>query len=277
MLKSFTTLKKSDVTSIAIGGFDGIHIAHKELLANLDENGALVVIDRGGVGLTPHEHRCRYTYKGCFLVSLEDIRDMSASSFVKFLQDEFRSLKKIVVGYDFRFAKDREGDSRVLKELFDGEVVVVDEITKDGISVHSRVIKDMLKLHDLNSVKTLLGREYSISAKVIKGQGIGKKELFATLNLNIGEFFLPANGVYATYSKINGINYKSVTFIGNRVSTDGSFSVETHILNHQLNDDISSVEVTFVEFIRDNLKFDSLSDLKVQIQKDIDKANSLLL
>jgi riboflavin kinase/FMN adenylyltransferase len=133
----------------------------------------------------------------------------------------------------------------------------------------------MLKLHDLKSVKTLLGREYAISAKVVKGQGIGKKELFATLNLDIGEFFLPANGVYASYSKIEDTSYKSVTFIGNRVSTDGSFSVETHILNQQLDEDISSVEVTFVEFIRDNQKFESLSDLKVQIQKDIDKVNSI--
>ena len=275
MLRSFTTLKKSDVTSIAIGGFDGLHTAHKELISNLDSCGALVVIDRGGVGLTPHEYRCRYTDKGCFLVPLVDIRDMSAASFVKFLQDEFKSLQKIVVGYDFRFAKDREGDTRLLKELFDGEVIVVEEITKDGISVHSRVIKDMLKLHDLKSVKTLLGREYAISAKVVKGQGIGKKELFATLNLDIGEFFLPANGVYASYSKIKDEIFKSVTFIGNRVSTDGSFSVETHILNQQLDEDISSVEVTFVEFIRDNQKFESLSDLKVQIQKDIDKVNSI--
>ena len=275
MLRSFTTLKKSDVTSIAIGGFDGLHTAHKELISNLDSCGALVVIDRGGVGLTPHEYRCRYTDKGCFLVPLVDIRGMSAASFVKFLQDEFKSLQKIVVGYDFRFAKDREGDTKLLKELFDGEVIVVEEITKDGISVHSRVIKDMLKLHDLKSVKTLLGREYAISAKVVKGQGIGKKELFATLNLDIGEFFLPANGVYASYSKIEDTSYKSVTFIGNRVSTDGSFSVETHILNQQLDEDISSVEVTFVEFIRDNQKFESLSDLKVQIQKDIDKVNSI--
>jgi len=275
MLKSFTTLKKSDVTSIAIGGFDGLHTAHQKLISNLDSTGALVVIDRGGVGLTPHEYRCRYTDKGCFLVDLEDIKGMDATSFVEYLQDEFISLQKIVVGYDFRFAKDREGDSNLLKELFVGEVVVVKEITKDGISVHSRVIKDMLKLHDLVSVRSLLGRDYSISAKVIKGQGIGNKELFATLNLDIGEFFLPANGVYASFTKVDGIFKKSVTFIGNRVSTDGSFSVETHILGLEISE-VLDVEVRFIEFIRENRKFESLCDLKVQIQEDIEKAYSIL-
>ena len=275
MLKSFTTLKKSDVTSIAIGGFDGLHTAHQKLISNLDSTGALVVIDRGGVGLTPHEYRCRYTDKGCFLVDLEDIKGMDATSFVEYLQDEFINLKKIVVGYDFRFAKDREGDSNLLKELFVGEVVVVKEITKDGISVHSIVIKDMLKLHDLVSVRSLLGRDYSISAKVIKGQGIGNKELFATLNLDIGEFFLPANGVYASFTKVDGIFKKSVTFIGNRVSTDGSFSVETHILGLEISE-VLDVEVRFIEFIRENRKFESLCDLKVQIQEDIEKAYSIL-
>jgi riboflavin kinase/FMN adenylyltransferase len=275
MLKSFTTLKKSDVTSIAIGGFDGLHTAHQKLISNLDSTGALVVIDRGGVGLTPHEYRCRYTDKGCFLVDLDDIKGMDATLFVEYLQDEFISLQKIVVGYDFRFAKDREGDSNLLKELFVGEVVVVKEITKDGISVHSRVIKDMLKLHDLVSVRSLLGRDYSISAKVIKGQGIGQKELFATLNLNYGEFFLPANGVYASFTKVDGIFKKSVTFIGNRVSTDGSFSVETHILGLEISE-VLDVEVRFIEFIRENRKFESLCDLKVQIQEDIEKAYSIL-
>jgi riboflavin kinase/FMN adenylyltransferase len=275
-LRSFTTLKKSDVTSIAIGGFDGVHIAHQELISKLDSSGALVVIDRGGVALTPDGDRCRYVEGGCFLISLDEIKQMSAPEFVEYLKKEFVDLKKIVVGYDFRFAKNKEGDSEVLKKLFSGEVVVVSEIKKDGISVHSRVIKDMLKLHDLKSVKSLLGRDYSIQAKVIKGQGIGKKELVATLNLDISEFFLPSNGVYASTSKIGDFTYKSVTFIGNRVTTDGSFSVETHILDSELSEDIESVEVTFIEFIRDNTKFDNLSDLKLQIQKDIEIARSML-
>jgi riboflavin kinase/FMN adenylyltransferase len=277
MLKSFTTLKKSKVTSIAIGGFDGLHIAHQELISNLDKDGALFIIDRGGVGLTPHKYRCRYTEKACFLVDLEDLKWMSALEFINYLKDEFVNLKKIVVGYDFRFAKDREGDSLLLKSLFNGQVIVVGEIKKDGVSVHSRVIKDMLKLHDIDSANTLLGRSYSINARVIKGQGIGKKELYATLNLDVGEFFLPSNGVYATYSKIDDRIYKSVTFIGNRVSTDGSFSVETHILDVEITKVIKMIEVIFIGFIRKNRKFDDLSLLKSQINDDISVSKVMLL
>ncbi len=276
MKRSSITLEKSKIDSIAIGGFDGLHIAHQELLANLGRDGAIVVIDRGGVSLTPGDTRSKFTKYPIYFLQFEDIRSMSGEEFVAYLKDKFRSLKKIVVGYDFRFGYQKSSSAIDLKRFFDGEVAVVDEIIKDGISVHSRVIKKALREYDLNLANRLLGRNYSIVSNQTGGQGIGKKELFATINLECGDFILPADGVYATYTKIEGKRFRSATFIGTRESTDSSFSIETHLIGEDIDIKDSDVEVEFVEFLRKNRKFDLLSDLKAQIGDDIDRAKRVL-
>ena len=272
MLKSFTTLEKTKIDSIAIGGFDGVHLGHQVLLSKLTSHGAMLVIHRGGVGLTPNEERCTYHDRGCFLLELSRVKMMSASSFVDFLTKEFPALKKIVVGYDFRFGKNREGDVALLKKLFKGEVFVVDEVFYHDVSIHAQTIKRLLLEAKIEEANRLLGRAYSLKGRVIKGQGIGKEQLYATLNLDTGDFFLPAEGVYATRVEIAGEFYPSVSFIGKRISTDGAFSVETHILDESFECMREEVRLFFVSFVRKNRKFKDLRDLKVQISQDIGEA-----
>ncbi|RUM65865.1 MAG: bifunctional riboflavin kinase/FAD synthetase, partial [Sulfurospirillum sp.] len=114
-MKSFTTLKKTQIDSLALGGFDGVHIAHQKLLGYLGKRGAMLSIYRDTKALTPKERRCKYVNCGCFLVLLDDIKDMSAKEFVEFLSKEFKNLKKIVIGYDFHFGKGRSADYNTLK------------------------------------------------------------------------------------------------------------------------------------------------------------------
>ncbi len=272
MLRSFTTLQNSEIDSIAIGGFDGVHKAHKELISHLSTNGVVLVIDRGGKGLTPGKSRCEYMDRGCIIISLDEIKDKSPKKFVEFLTKTFPNLKKIIVGYDFRFGSGREGSTKDLREMFDGDVVVVDEVKEGAVSIHSKTIKALLKEGDIKKADELLGRHYKIEGEVIKGQGLGKKELYPTINIDPKEYILPKDGVYATFVTVNGKKYRSVTFIGKRESVDGNFSVETHIID-SFDDFVGdSVKIEFVKFLRENRKFATLSELREAIGKDIDDA-----
>jgi riboflavin kinase/FMN adenylyltransferase len=276
MKRFSTTLKNNQIDSLAIGGFDGLHLAHQKLISHLTPNGALMIVDNKNASLTPKTERCRYLNCACIFLTFSKIKDLSAKKFVEFLHKEFKNLKKIVVGYDFRFGKDALGDTKMLQELFDGEVVVVEEVLINQISIHSRVIRTLLKEGDIKKANLFLGREYEIRGDVIKGQGIGKKELYATLNLEVKEFLIPKEGVYATFTIVGDKKYPSASFIGKRLSTDESFSIETHILDKDFSLSPKEARIVFIDFIRENKKFKELSLLKEQISKDLEQITTKL-
>ena len=276
-MKRFSTiLKNEQVDTLAIGGFDGLHLAHQKLISHLSDHGRLVVIDKNSASLTPKAHRCNYLKQECLFLSFDEIKNLNADEFITFLKSKFKNLKKIVVGYDFRFGKCAHADAHDLKTLFDGEVVIVEEVFFEGISVHSRIIREFLQMGKLQEANKLLGRHYQIEGDIIKGQGIGAKKLFPTLNIKVEDFLIPKEGVYATYTKISNQIYPSASFIGKRLSTDGNFSIETHILDEKLEEVNGKISIIFIDFIRENMKFNSLEALKKEISKDFDKARTLL-
>ncbi len=269
-MKFSTTIQKDKIDSIAIGGFDGLHIAHQYLLSHLSPLGALIVIEKKApFALTPDLVRCKYSTFPCIFLDFDAIKNDTAVEFITFLKKEFPCVQKVIIGYDFRFGKHRQGDAKLLKELYDGEIIVIEEQSIDGISIHSKEIKEMLYRGQISKANKLLGRPYEVSGEVISGQGLGKKELFATFNIQTGRFLLPKEGVYVTKTKIDQTWFPSVSFIGKRVSTDGEFSVETHILDKQKFDNVKNIDIAFYDFIRENRKFDTLELLKKQISKDI--------
>ncbi len=275
-MRSSTIFKNEEIDSIAIGGFDGIHIGHQALISKLTSNGLLIIIDKGNASLTPSFYRCQYLDKKCLFLPLNEIKHLTAHEFIEFIKGRFVNLKKIVVGYDFKFGKYRKGNAYTLKEYCCVDVDIVDEVMMEGISVHSRSIKEFISNGNIEQANNFLGRYYSLEGTIIKGQGLGKKELFATLNLDVKEFLIPSNGVYATFSKIGDKKYPSVSFIGNRLSADNRFSIETHILDENIEERVDSVEIFFVSYIRENRKFDTLQDLKNQISIDIKQSKSIL-
>ena len=261
------------IKSIAIGSFDGIHAAHRTLIDKAD---ALVIIERNGGYLTSGYKRSNFTSKVCCFYHFDVIKGLTPEAFVEKLKTDFPKLEKIVVGYDFVFGKERAGNAKVLQELFDGKVEVVQEVSIEGVSVHSRTIKQYLIEGNIVMANKLLGRTYSIDGEVVSGQGLGKKELVPTLNLNVKEYQLPLEGVYATRTKVRGKWLDSVSFLGHRVTTDESFAVETHVLEQDIGEVHGSVEMEFVDFIRSNQKFETLDALKKQILEDIAKAKEML-
>ena len=263
---------ENTIRSIAIGSFDGLHIAHKTLIDKVD---AIVIIERNGGYLTPGYKRSFYTDKVCCFYHFDKVKSLNPEAFVNKLKVDFPSLEKIVVGYDFHFGKGKAGNAEILQSLCDKEVFVVDEVSIEGIPVHSRTIKAYLREGNIAMANKLLGRKYSIDGEVRAGQGLGKKELVPTLNLSVDHYQLPLEGVYATRTKIGEEWLNSVSFLGHRVTTDGSFAVETHILDKDIGVVHGKVCIEFVSFIRENKKFNSLDDLRTQIEDDILEVKNL--
>jgi len=263
----------NNIKSIAIGSFDGIHVAHQALI---DQADALVIIERNGGYLTPGYKRANFTSKVCCFYHFDVIKGLTPEKFIEKLKMDFPKLETIVVGYDFGFGKNKAGNAETLQALFEGKVEVVQEVSIEGVSVHSRIIKEYLREGNIASANTLLGRTYSIEGTVVSGQGLGKKELVPTLNLNVKEYQLPPEGVYATRTKVNDEWLPSVSFLGHRVTTDGSFAVETHVLERDIGGVTGKVEMAFIRFIRVNEKFESLNALKEQIDRDIGVAKEIV-
>lgn len=249
-----------------------MHLAHQELIKNAD---GVVVIERNCGSLTPGYKRYFYTSKPIFFYNFENICNLSALDFIKRLQNDFKELETIIVGYDFHFGKGKEENSNFLKKNFKN-VIVIDEVKKENISIHSTTIRAFLKKGDIKKANSLLGRTYIIKGEVIKGQGIGKKELFATINIKTQDYQLPLNGVYATFTLIDKKWYHSISFLGNRITTDGFFSIETHILDKEITLKEENIEIAFVDFIRENRKFNNLQELKTAISNDILQTKEIL-
>jgi riboflavin kinase/FMN adenylyltransferase len=270
MKKNFSILVNKDtIRSIAIGGFDGMHLAHQKLFESLDDNGAIIVIETGYANLTPNRYRQEYTKFPVYQYVLENIRHLDGEEFVKLLKEEFPKLNKIVVGFDFHFGKNRKYSSKELSQMFEGEVIVVNEIKFDDLEIHSRNIREHLKNSDLKTANKLLNRNYKIYGRQIKGQGLGSKNFVPTINLLVEEFLLPSSGVYITKTILNEITYNSITFLGHRQTTDDSFAIETHILQKDIINDDYTIEIEFIKKLRDNKKFDTFEALKKQIDIDI--------
>ena len=267
----------SGVESVAIGGFDGMHEGHQHLFDTLDEKGAVVVIETGYANLTPGRERENFTDLPLVYIPLDDIRMLDGKGFVAYLAQRFPDLKHIVVGYDFRFGKDRKCSHTDLDEMFPGDVTVIEEVTVGGDSVHSHKIRAKLIIGDITGANRFLGHNYTLRGEVIKGQGIGKTDLVPTVNMQIEGFLIPKEGVYASVARLDGEEHfrPAVSFVGHRLTTDGSFAVETHLLEGEIVCR-ERIAVSFVKRLRDNQKFDSLAALKTQIEADIKQAKQTL-
>ncbi len=269
-----TTANKID--SIAIGGFDGMHAAHQYLFSELNENGAVLAIETGYADMTPGKHRQDHTHFPLFYYDLDDIKELSGEQFIAKLQNDFPKLKKIVVGFDFHFGKKRSCDSLDLKELFDGEVVVVDEVKLEGVAVHSHKIRKHLEKGNLEKANFYLGYNYQLKGNVVTGQGIGKEKLVPTINIETRGYRLPKEGVYATLTRLDDdVLYPSVSFIGQRQITDNTFAIETHILDKEVTAS-KTAEISFLHYVRKNRAFDSFEELKKQINLDIQEAKKVI-
>ena len=311
------TPNKDEIYSLAIGRFDGLHLGHGAIFEHLGERSAVLIIENHHANLTPN--RAKFAKIPLFFYEFKEIRALCVEDFIAKLRADFANLKQIVVGADFRFGRDRSGGVDELRASFGGEVCVVDEYKISGVAVHSAKIREFLSAGEIEKANKFLGRNYEICGQIVRGVGLGKRELFATINADTNGYFLPKNGVYATFVRILGVSvfiparknfddksgenldkfsqisgdnfgwFWGATFIGNRLSVDGKFAIETHVLADEngrkidadfwqnLGDIVGlNLEIRFVKFIRENIKFSDLSALKAQISRDFDEILAVL-
>lgn len=290
-MKKLSSISKNDkITSVTIGKFDSIHLAHKGLIDALGKNGAVIIVtfkgdlkDSSGSNppqILPQHKKKSYISHPIYFVKFNKIRNLSGKKFIKFLQKKFPNLRKIIVGEDFRFGKNRSFSACDIPKISSLKVCIFKEIKVDEIPIHSQNIRDFLANGNVKLANKLLGRAYSIEGYVIVGQGIGTKNVFPTINITVSDYLLPQSAVYATKTRIMGKVYDSISFLGKRLSVDNNFAIESHILgdfaleSHKIIG--KKIEIFFVEKIRDNYKFATLSTLKRQIAKDIKIARAIL-
>ncbi len=279
-MKKFSSISKNNnVQRIAIGKFESMHLGHMSVFSYLDKNDIVLIIkmqDSPLGSILPYKRRNLYATRPMYFVDFEKIKDLSGKQFLKYLKNKLPNLKTIVVGVDFRFGKNRKYTARDIPDISNLNVIALPEMRIDGIPVHSSYIREFIVNGEIALANKLLGRCYSIVGDIISGQGLGSTKLVPTINIQANHFVLPKDGVYATYTMIDEILYKSISFLGNRISTNISFAIETHILDKHIYTLPKEIEIMFVARIRDNRKFDSLRMLKNQILKDINIAKNIL-
>jgi len=291
---------------ITIGNFDGVHIGHQALFHTVMEqadmrNGTAIamtfephpirVLKNNGHPplITPYAQKIELIGKSGIdvLICVPFTRKFAAITAKEFVLDvllERVGVQAIVVGKDYTFGKNREGNLNLLKsyaEAFDFELIVVDWIpVSNNISprISSTRIRELLIDGKVSEAHNLLGRYYQISGIVSPGRNRGGKLLgFPTANIKLKEELYPKNGIYAVTVDCLGEKRQGVANIGySPTFDDNELTVEVHILD--FNEDLygQSINVKFIERIRDEIKFSGIDALSKQIAGDVLKARDVL-
>lgn len=284
---------------IALGNFDGIHIAHQKVIKTaveiakknsltslvllFDKHPISVLNDSAPKLLTTLEQKIKILEQlGVDYVYIQEF-DVKFSTLepdyfiIKILIDKLLAAS-IVAGFDYRFGKGAKGDTQYLKEIcvkFKTDVTIVDKVDFYNEPVSASRIRNLLDEGDIEKANKLLGRRYSIEGTVVHGRGLGSKIGFPTANIDISKNIkLPGSGVYLTKSSIDNELFDSITNIGsnptiNDYLTD-RISCETHVIGYSsLNLYGKEIVIQFKRKIRNEQKFDSLDQLRKAIENDI--------
>ncbi len=284
---------------VTIGNFDGVHWAHQAIFRKVKErardlHGTSVVIT-----FEPHPIRVMSPEKiKPLLTLLEQKRELvinqgidifllieftqkfaaiSARDFVKDILIDKLGIKEIVVGYDYAFGHNREGNIKILKEMgqqFSFNVHQVDPVYTGKTLVSSTSIRKLIMDGKVSEAKQLLGRNYQIRGEVIRGRNRGRPLLgFPTANLKLVDELIPKEGVYIVTVDIGGKIYQGLTNIGfNPTFKDKTLSVETYIFDLSANILRQKIKINFLSRLRDEITFASAKELSQQISRDIKQA-----
>ena len=201
---------------------------------------------------------------------------MTGEAFIREILVKSLHARHIFVGENFVFGHKRSGNVTLLRRLsreLGFSVEIINPVEVRGKRVSSTWIRQLIQSGKISAANRLLGRYYSISGTIIRGDGIGQKHLFPTLNMAPANDLIPKNGVYVTRARANGEQYPAVTNIGIRPTISGkSLRVETHLIHQTLESPPQFMELEFLHRLRDEMKFPSIEALRTQIEKDVAKA-----
>jgi riboflavin kinase/FMN adenylyltransferase len=286
---------------LAIGVFDGVHLGHKALLSELKRQAEEKNLIAGVVtfrkhpaailpGRQPLPHLTSLAEKikllreegVAFIVTLSftlELAQVSAEYFVSLLQKHLK-MRGLFIGADFALGRNREGDTETLARLGRDtgfSVTVVPPVKLNGEVVSSTAIRNALASGDMDKVRRMTGRYFSLEERVVTGNGRGADLGFPTANLDTDPTqALPADGVYATWAYVDNNPHPAVTSIGRRPTFGGGERVvEVYIMGYQGNLYGSRLKIDIIERLRGEMRFDSATALTTQIEDDIRKAKGI--
>lgn len=275
---------------VCIGGFDGIHLAHQQLFKktmNISTKFDIVTFEvipkiyfnEDLKPLISNEGRERifstFNPQNLVYLNFENFNKISQEQFCNYLKNNLK-VKKIVVGKDFKFGKNRSGDITTLINFFGEEnIFLLDDFLIDNEKVSSTKIRYYLSNGDIEKANNYLGREFSLIGTVIEGKKIGRSIGFPTANLSLDQdTFIPNFGVYTGKIYIDNNIFNTIVNIGLNPTVDdqATLKIEAHIFDFSSDIYNSKVEISLSKFIRKEIKFKNIDELKDQISEDIKTA-----
>ncbi len=289
---------------MTIGSFDGLHLGHQQIIRPLVEGARAAGLPSVVVTFFPHPQLVLKGETRPFYLTLPDARArileemgvdvvftypfsletsrLSARDFISSLHQAF-GFENLMIGYDFALGKDREGTGVVLREIGSQvgfQILEIPPYQVAGDLVSSSRIRRLLREGDVHKAAALLGRDFEISGAVIRGDNRGKSLGFATSNLEVHpELVDLKQGVYACRAVVGGEYRSAVTNIGVRPTFGSDLKsprIESHILDFSGDLYGQQIRLYFVERLRDERKFDRVSDLIAQIEGDVARTREIL-
>ncbi|MGH8726762.1 MAG: bifunctional riboflavin kinase/FAD synthetase [Burkholderiales bacterium] len=285
-------------TALTVGTFDGVHLGHQTLLAKLKAEAKARALPASVLTFEPHpreffapelaparltdlrkksEHLTRCGVDVLFVQRFDSgFAQLSAHEFAG--QIEKLNARYVLIGDDFRFGKDRKGDFDFLKSAAANfELCRMESVIIAGERVSSSAIRAALAMGNLSDASRLLGREYSMSGKVVHGDGVGKQIGFPTANIHLKNLRPPLMGIFVVEaSGVGASRLYGVASLGVRptVSSTGKPVLEVHLFD--FDDEIYGrrIEVFFLHKLRDEAKYPDLKKLTEQIAKDVENAKA---
>lgn len=289
--------------AITIGNFDGVHWGHRALFDKVKDwadklQGQSIVMTfhphpmevmapgNGPRFITRHRRKLELIEASGISTTIvvpfsKEFANISARAFVQSILVDKIGAKAVIVGHDYRFGRNREGDISLLRELGDAlgfKVEMVSGIEMDGIVVSSTIIRQLIRSGNLPEANKLLGRPYEISGTVVPGRHRGGRLLgFPTANIRMNDQVPPKLGVYVVEVEVAGVVYGGAANLGyNPTFGDTELSLEAHILDFSDNIYGQPITVKFIDRIRDEKRFSGVEALIEQIRQDVDLARQLL-
>ncbi|MCF7908732.1 MAG: bifunctional riboflavin kinase/FAD synthetase [Candidatus Omnitrophica bacterium] len=213
-----------------------------------------------------------------FLKTRQRLLELSPEAFLGYIFSYF-SIKELIVGEDFRFGYAGGGDVSYLKKVaseFGFKLTVIAKTKFKQELISSSLIRHHIRSAELKKVKQLLGRDFSLKGKVVKGRGIGRQLKFPTANISAGDYVVPPRGVYAAYVILNKQKYLAAVNIG-RSPTLTSLKkciIEAYFINFSKNILGKTIEIVFLKRLRDERKFSNSPSLQSAIAKDVRQITS---
>jgi len=293
---SIADYKNEAQSVITIGTFDGVHIGHRKLLKKLTAEAKKDHLDSIILTFFPHPRMVLQKESDIKLINTIDERisifsktdlnhliihpftkefsNLSAEVYVKDVLVDSLNVKKIIIGYDHRFGKNRTAnidDLRKFGEIYNFEVKEISAQELDDVAVSSTKIRKALDSGDLEKANSYLGYPFMLNGTIVKGKGIGKTINFPTANLHIEETYklIPKNGVYIVKSVLGNEEIFGIMSIGTNPTVGGtSRTVETYFLDIEKDLYGKKIEIELLSKIREEETFDSLESLQYAIKND---------